>query len=517
MPENLLRKIKQQNLSNIEKLIEEHIKKTNKDYEDCLSVHEKTPYLPSYNDYPHPPPEPPELIKISFIKNIFGLAKEKKTINQQLIEQYNSKLNDWALRKEQWPLIMKKSDNGNIDAMSIVLGEILPGISWPKETLVNYDFSTDEKILVLDIDLPEVEDMPKIFLTRAARGIKINVKKLSPTQIRRDYAILVHGINFRIIGECFSALQYLDTIILSGYTQRINTATGVSANEYILSVKVTRQQWNKLNLRHVNLISPVDALAQFELVRNMKRNAEMKKIEPISLSQYNHDINHALLTRSQSTTEERYPAILKMPLSKQCSELGIEFEKLNFAYQRKPEVSLLSYYQELGYIGSSLEGIAILTVLKALMLDKLSELNPFKDRLDACQRYLEAQLTILENEIGVIVASIKNVSKQRYLSNFEEIILSPFIMSSHPGLSMQFADAIFNAINTDYFIKLTLKIAEDPYTYRSGWPDLTIVKDQEVRFIEVKTTDKLHKSQLVTISAMRKVLPYQFSVCQLTK
>lgn len=50
-----------------------------------------------------------------------------------------------------------------------------------------------------------------------------------------------------------------------------------------------------------------------------------------------------------------------------------------------------------------------------------------------------------------------------------------------------------------------------------SWPDLTIVKGNEVKFIEVKTTDKLHKSQLVTIPTFRKIIPYDFSVCRVIR
>ena len=67
------------------------------------------------------------------------------------------------------------------------------------------------------------------------------------------------------------------------------------------------------------------------------------------------------------------------------------------------------------------------------------------------------------------------------------------------------------------FVDVAKKFSEDPYTYRSGWPDLIIVKGKEVKFIEVKTTDKLHKSQLVTIPTFRKIIPYDFSVCRVSR
>ena len=151
------------------------------------------------------------------------------------------------------------------------------------------------------------------------------------------------------------------------------------------------------------------------------------------------------------------------------------------------------------------------------MLDKLAELNYFGEREDACTRYLEAQFTILKDNISEIISEIKPVTKSRYISNFQEIISKPFIATEYPELSIEYAGALFDAIDKESFIKIAKKIAEDPYTYRNGWPDLTLVKDNIVSFVEVKTTDKLHESQLITIPAMKNLVPFDFSVCKVTK
>jgi len=76
---------------------------------------------------------------------------------------------------------------------------------------------------------------------------------------------------------------------------------------------------------------------------------------------------------------------------------------------------------------------------------------------------------------------------------------------------------LFDATDKEVFVAVASKLAEDPYTYRNGWPDLTLIKDKEVFFIEVKTTDKLHESQLITIPEMRSILPFKFSVCKVVK
>lgn len=194
--------------------------------------------------------------------------------------------------------------------------------------------------------------------------------------------------------------------------------------------------------------------------------------------------------------------------------MNLPLEEIQLDYDGRPEPALLNYYEHLGYVGSFIEGYTLLTVLKALMLDKLADLNTFNDRNDACSRYLEAQLSIHKDKVNEIINSIKNTSETEYLRNLKEIFNQPFIKNEYPNLSFECCVALFNAIDRQLFVEVAKKFSEDPYTYRKGWPDLIIVKGREVKFIEVKTTDKLHKSQLITIPTFQKIMPYEFSVCR---
>lgn len=207
----------------------------------------------------------------------------------------------------------------------------------------------------------------------------------------------------------------------------------------------------------------------------------------------------------------------RLSLEEQCEELSLPLEEISLIYNGKPEPAVLKHYEALGYVGSHIEGYTFFTVLKALMLDKLAELNTFNDRNDACTRYLEAQLTIHKDNLNEIITSIYNTTKKQYLSNLNEIFRQSFIQNEYPDLSFECCEALFDAIEARTFVAVAEKFAEAPYTYRSGWPDLIIVKGKEIRFIEVKTTDKLHRNQLVTIPIFKKILPYSFSVCRVRK
>ena len=205
-----------------------------------------------------------------------------------------------------------------------------------------------------------------------------------------------------------------------------------------------------------------------------------------------------------------------MSLIKQCEKLSLQYEEVELNYSGRPEKAALEFFEEQGYVGYCNEGSLILNVLKDLMLDKLAELNIFKDRGDACSRYLEAQLTILSEHTDVLVNSIKQTNREKFITNFQEIINTPYIKSKYPELSIDIAIAVFDALGINDFINVAYKISENPYNFRKGWPDLTIIKNKELRFVEVKTTDKLKKSQIETIPEMNSILPCLFSVLKVS-
>jgi hypothetical protein len=206
-----------------------------------------------------------------------------------------------------------------------------------------------------------------------------------------------------------------------------------------------------------------------------------------------------------------------MSLIKQCEKLSLLYEEVVLNYSGVPEKAALEFFEKQGYVGYYNEGSLILNVIKALMLDKLAELNIFNDRSDACSRYLEAQLTILNEHTDSLINSIRQTSKSKFITNFQEIISTSYIKSKYPNLSINLAVALFDALDTNYFIGVAKKISEEPYEFRKGWPDLTIIKGNEIRFIEVKTTDKLKKSQIKTIPEMSSILPCLFSVLKVSR
>lgn len=54
---------------------------------------------------------------------------------------------------------------------------MLSQTEWPRETLVTFEVRLDESMVWLDVDLPEIEDMPDKVYVVNAKGTDITEKR----------------------------------------------------------------------------------------------------------------------------------------------------------------------------------------------------------------------------------------------------------------------------------------------------------------------------------------------------
>jgi hypothetical protein len=103
---------------------------------------------------------------------------------------------------------------------------------------------------------------------------------LSKTQQNQNYLTHIYAIGFRMIGEIFVALPSVQEIILSGFSQRPSRKTGHIEDEYLYSVKVQRNIWEKINFTRLENLNVVQCFEMFELRRNMGKTGVITPIEP---------------------------------------------------------------------------------------------------------------------------------------------------------------------------------------------------------------------------------------------
>jgi hypothetical protein len=172
----------------------------------------------------------------------------------------------------------------DVSFMHQVLEDNLHDIAWPRETIVSFEISSDGTSTDLDVDMPEIEDMPRKTAKLPDRAFKVTIKELSGRAIADLYSQHVHAIGFRIIGETFATLPTVNMVTMSAFTQRNDPATGNTVDAYIYSVRVSRADWSKNNFDKLASVDPVIALGRFEIRRKLARNGTLTAIEPFHAS-----------------------------------------------------------------------------------------------------------------------------------------------------------------------------------------------------------------------------------------
>ncbi|GGI92403.1 DUF4236 domain-containing protein [Legionella impletisoli] len=285
------RKVKKYNRHEIFSFLEDYAERFNQELQLSINQHRLTPKpddsLFKVSDFTIPKPDLPRLKKKGFFSKLLRLDSYIDNKNARLQQAYDKELADW---NKQWQsyLAQKKgyleqlyqAQTGYVDAMEKTLQHLMNEIQWEKETYLSFEINNSGDELSIDIDLPEIEDIPNKEANAIERGLKLSIKEKSAKETKTDYQQCIFSILFRIAGLSFTALPTLGKVTLSGYTQRSNKSTGDIEDVYIVSAVIDRNQWQQLNFDALEDIDPVSAFQNFNLKCELKKNGDFCKIKP---------------------------------------------------------------------------------------------------------------------------------------------------------------------------------------------------------------------------------------------
>lgn len=296
LPEHVIEAAKKQNKDVILAVIQRKCDEVNSNIEALGTIHLDTPSCtsrPVFVEMPFSEPEPaaPPPLKPSLLDKLFKkrmLRLEAK--NAKIQTNFAAYFSDWSAERakhiqqeQERKRLIEEGIYTRTTDMEQWLEENLQDIYWPRETAISLELLEDGQLILIDVDLPEIEDMPSSTASVPSRGLKLSVKEMSATAIQKLYMAHVHAVAFRIIGETFAALPKASTVVLSGYSQRPDKATGRIADEYLFSVRVGRGAWSDIAFERLANIDAVEALARFDLRRQMTKTGIFKAIEPFTL------------------------------------------------------------------------------------------------------------------------------------------------------------------------------------------------------------------------------------------
>lgn len=294
IPERLVDAAKKQRGEKIKELIQRKCDEINDQITSLGRIHEFTSPPRAHRFEPQAfsegRPAAPALKSPGFLCRFFKSCVEKvHEENRRARRLYDQAVQAWELARQAHAdsqqterELLDRLNSGDEAAIEQYLESVLQDIAWPRETFVNFELAAPG-VLALDVDLPEVDDMPNRTASVPQRGYRLTVKNMGPTQVQKLYLQHVHAIGFRIIGEAFASSPKINSVVLSAYSQRADKATGHVADEYLYSVRVDRERWIGIDFSNLAKLDVVDAFSRFELRRDMTKTGIFRPVEPLGV------------------------------------------------------------------------------------------------------------------------------------------------------------------------------------------------------------------------------------------
>lgn len=285
---------KRQKGEKIKELLAECSERINNEVAALQKVHEFTPgpgeqQKRARHDFPKARPSMPAPRQIGFFNRLFGKREAIEAANASQQKSYEANLAKWEIEKSAFDSAEAEQSRlfdqrlrSDTDFMQQLLEQNLHEISWPRETLVSFELADGGNAIAIDVDLPELEDIPTRAASVPERGYKLTIKQIKGKQLNEIYSRLVHGIGFRIIGEAFATLPTVEQVTLSAFTQRDSPATGEREDTYIYSARVERAAWARINFKNLSAVDVSESLKSFTLRRTINRSGTFEPIVPLN-------------------------------------------------------------------------------------------------------------------------------------------------------------------------------------------------------------------------------------------
>ena len=239
------------------------------------------------------------------------------------------------------------------------------------------------------------------------------------------------------------------------------------------------------------------------------------------------------------TDAGRVCGIALLPLREQCRILGLQLrDHPRHRTQKSPELELMDAYAAASVPCCFTQGGILFVALYSLCFERLFHLGTAKwasagytatimgKTRTPVQSWMYSSVIVYQEFLqstddleGNLLSDIASVSVGDAMRNFEVLQSwqsnSTWFPHSYVGLTRELVELVLDLLLRRTLVDIARLFFSDPYAYVKGWPDLTLVENGEVQFVEVKTTDRLHASQIITIGEMKAAAGVNVSVVRL--
>ena len=214
---------------------------------------------PASGPAPYPAPRPTEaLVRKQLLAE--GSHGAGSTFEERVADRLDLETQLWELARAEYerqarenaPQVEALSEDadGLKEALELALAgdeeyietaaeQWISSLELPFALSAQFEYDELGRRLMVDLDLPEVEDLPTQYATQL-KGGDLRMRDKTQKSLRAEYAQLVFGLAVLVSANLLNLSPAIEQVVVSGYTQRRDSA-GELVDDYVFSVKVPRE------------------------------------------------------------------------------------------------------------------------------------------------------------------------------------------------------------------------------------------------------------------------------------
>ena len=201
--------------------------------------------------------------KVKYDKHLLDYQKKIEEIK----EKYIVLEKEWIKSKNQFLLRQSESnkfvddlvfnyEKGDKEAVEYFCNSLLTNSQYPEgfPKTFNISYNDSTKIIVVDYDLPPIENLPKLKEVKYVSGFKKETY-ITEKQQEANFDLVMYKICFRTIHELFTAdnKNIIMSICFNGFVNALDVTKGKRINSCIMSIQVNKETFQEIDLGNIDV------------------------------------------------------------------------------------------------------------------------------------------------------------------------------------------------------------------------------------------------------------------------
>lgn len=210
------------------------------------------------------------------------IKKEAKTLFAENVKEVNARKSAHPAAEQQRIQNLKNAFDGDSseieNSVQSALDEFTDyaaSLRHAFEMNVSYEYSGQGRIH-LDTDLPEIEDVVIEHSKKVLKSGEVKLKEKKSKEKNLEYAHGAIGLAFNLAARVFNVSPAVNTVVISGFTQRTDRATGNIRDHYVYEISFERIKFQDLNLAQID---PLESIKLFDHKLKLTADREMQEID----------------------------------------------------------------------------------------------------------------------------------------------------------------------------------------------------------------------------------------------